>query len=293
MRTIKQIEVSEITSGTNIEILWEDLVNTYPNMDMSFGVELYGSPEHGNTTGIDDAPAIEIIKKLSKMKFGSVPNGYMPYKTAIHLNHGYADMFNKKRDFRQSKIWNLVQETNVDKVVYNFNTLTDEQKEMFSTDNFYDFLQTKANPFYNQNINYFVVLNSETTSDFLLDKVVWALHNDPRQDYLKRIKSLVFENKFEDWVPSGIERKNDHYQMTGIHIAPASWCGGISPDNVKDALSTLNQKLENKIEKIDISARGGVMTHGKTDLDKVYQFMQNANDWQMEFNQRNNANIRK
>ncbi|MDR0726433.1 MAG: hypothetical protein LBF37_00025 [Rickettsiales bacterium] len=285
MCKIKSIEVSEITPGTDTETIWEDLVNTYPNLNMSFGVELYGSPEHGNTTNIDDALTIQTFKKLLEMKFASKPNGYMPYKTAVHLNHGYVGMF-KSRDFQKSSIWNII-DKNTDKVVYNFNVMTQKQKELFSNTIFFEFLKTRANSFYYPNTNYFMILSSEDTSDFIFDNIVWKKCNDIQSSYFKWIKSLVFEKNFDDWSPAGIDLINNKYDIVKSHIVPGSWCGGITPDNVKNALDVLNQKLDGDIERIDISARGGVMTDGKTDMNKVYELMKNANEWQAEFNRKN------
>lgn len=297
MKTINQIEVSEITPNIKISDLCK-LQDKFPDLTMSFGVELYGSLEHGNTTGIDDTAALKKLYELSAAKKDS------PFKTAIHLNYGFADMFNKNRDFHKSKIWDIIKENNVDKVVWNSFTLTEKQKHEFSIEKFWDFVKTKANPrahldyydvkwddpFLYENRLAYIETNYYLEIQPSVRDMLSKLLNDHygNLDTLERINGL-YVMKSLDEIPTqqSKDQKYNHQPNLSLEawIRPKSWAGGINSNNIKIVLDALLKKLE-YIESIDVSCRSGVMTNAMADMKKIKALMQNANDWQIEINQK-------
>jgi phosphoribosylanthranilate isomerase len=102
------------------------------------------------------------------------------------------------------------------------------------------------------------------------------------------VKGLYVAKSFDEWraVPKFGEYGDCRYLESWI--IPQSWAGGVKPDNTKTALSVLADKVNYKIDRIDLSARSGAMTDGKSDIDKIEAIMQNANEWQEEINQKLN-----
>jgi len=289
MRKIKQIEVSEITSYKMVRDL-PKLQDKFPDLNMSWGVELYGSPEHGNTTGIDDTQQIYTLTAIGNTKFSC---GGPWLNTAIHLNYGFADMFNKGRNWKQSKIWEIISDYSPNKAVYNLFTLTDEQIQNFSTKHFYEFLHALAtkNRLIDKNVNYYLEIQPKVYD--LMKKIIAdqktmgdILAGNPDIKLLENIKGLFVTTEPYGRITGGHYTTYGAYKYCDIaqNIEPTSWAGGITPENVTDHLRGLSQQIA--IERIDISTRRGVMTDGKTDLDKVEVLMHNANEWQKEFNQK-------
>jgi len=272
---IKRIEVSEITPNINVADLIK-LQKKYPGLPMAFGVELYGTKEHGNVQEIDDGPTIRILRELNAAKASA------PHQTSVHLNYGYADMFNRKVKFETYILWNIISKK-TDRVVYNINTLSDGQKQNFCMDNLFRLLDTKANlkSKHFTNSEYFIVVNAEASMDFIAEKILDynGRYAQWRARLSQNLLSLMFENNFDDWAAHPEDTDNDTLGLVASRFWPRSWCGGIGPDNVKSAMDTLRRKFYGRIDKIDISARGGVMTDGKADMDKIEALMKNANEW--------------
>ncbi|NMA32414.1 MAG: hypothetical protein GX944_00595 [Alphaproteobacteria bacterium] len=293
MQKIKQLEISKITPNIKISDLCK-LQDKFPDLNMlSYGVELYGSSKYDGATDNADKCAIKTLEELSSIK------NKKSYKTAIHLNNNFANMFNKDCDFHESKIWKIIKETKTDKVVWNFYTLTEQQKTNFSIQNFWNFIKTKANP---DTHTIYSKLKSESpnfyNSYFAYVKADYYIEIQPSvRDMLSRVLTVGYMNLLN------LERVNGLYIMESLDkipvsnhntnniskenleswFVPKSWAGGINPNNIYLVLNALAKKL-NCIGLIDVSVRSGVMTDGKTDIDKIEALMQKANEWQNEFN---------
>jgi hypothetical protein len=307
MRKIRQIEVSEIKPNIKMPDLY-NLQKKFPDLQMSFEVELYGV---GKQSNINDGPAKEVLRRLNNLK----THHKSKLKTAIRLKEGYANVFRKNYNFQEDEIWDFIRQTNPDKVVFDFSSLTNLQKQEFSVENFYDFLKTKANPeahdlysdirlncpklyehfFAYLNADYYIKVQpsqrrfyseTESTRTYIFDRLL-----EKNVDFLQldRVKGLYVMQSFDK-----ISTYKDRYiirqtseSISGYlesWIVPKSWTGGICSDNVKKALDVIVKKLDYKIEEIDISTDGG-----GDNIHEIEAFMQNANEWQKEFNQKINA----
>ncbi|MDR0319718.1 MAG: hypothetical protein LBH81_03185 [Rickettsiales bacterium] len=278
MRKIGRIEIAEITPNIDISDLLK-LRKNFPDLNISFGVELYGSPENGNP-GIDDKPRIALLKELNLRK----PKGPGRYDTAAHLNHGYCAVFRDDFDYNKCGIWTTIGD-NTDKVIYNINTLSDLQKQNWSADKFIDMANTRANPSgpRHTNSDYYIVLHATLTAGFINQKIFAPEHNSKYKGY---VKALVFDNAFDNWIVGPEEGRPQDMNRIAAAIFPEAWCGGIAPHNIGFALTRLAGKLGGQIEKIDICSRGGAMTGGESDPGKIEHLLFNADKWQKEFNER-------
>jgi hypothetical protein len=277
-----RIEFEGITPGANIKSL-SKLSNKFPNIQVYYTVILRGSKEHGNTTGIDDAATLKLFEQLNSAK----SSDRIKFKTGVHLTYGFADMFNCNRNFNNSKIWNILgKET--DRVVFNFNTLTDRQMSVFNIGNryyksasFINFLATKANPNSScfTNSEYYVLYCAGTKN--LIDNI--AIYSGVGQN-TKNFGIINFDKDFDNWLT---EYKVKIGGIPAIYEpVPIMHSGGITPDNVSYALDALKNKNVPE-EKINICSWNGVMTDGKTDMDKMELFLKRANDWQTEMKKSN------
>ncbi|MDR0449363.1 MAG: hypothetical protein LBG89_02800 [Rickettsiales bacterium] len=275
MKKIKRIEIEEITPNIKTGDLIE-LAKKFPDLDMVFSVVLYGSPENGNAAGIDDAPRIELLKAMNSMKDAA------HYETAVHLNHGYCNVFAYGQKFEDCTIWDTIGK-DTDRVVYNLISLSEEQKQNWDPANFNRMLATRANPDSDlfTNSEYYIVLNTKLTYSFVYRKI-WKFENEK---LLRNLKSLVNDNLPENWIVGSRNIMNEH-DVVAAAIKPAAWSGGINPGNIGFALTNLCMKLGGDVEKIDICARSGVMTGGVADMDKIEMLMATANEWQERFNGR-------